>query len=89
MDDMEGGNGAGEAGTHWVVFDIRPEARELRAGKSTKLGGKLGRTEGGPAAITAPALPGTWGTTTRSGSLPLTERSGWRNPQAGRRSTPR
>jgi Raf kinase inhibitor-like YbhB/YbcL family protein len=58
LDDMEGGNGAGDAGTHWVVFDIQPEARELHAGEEpAKVGGKLGRTEKGTGGYHGPCPP--------------------------------
>jgi Raf kinase inhibitor-like YbhB/YbcL family protein len=44
LDDVEGSE---ESATRWVVFDIRPEARSLRAGADpATLGAKLGRTDG-------------------------------------------
>jgi Raf kinase inhibitor-like YbhB/YbcL family protein len=58
LDDMEGGNGAGDAGTHWVVFDIQPDTRQLHAGEDpAKVGGKLGRTEKGTAGYHGPCPP--------------------------------
>ena len=55
LDDMEARPGSA---TRWVVFDIRPEARSLRAGADpAALGGKLGRNDAGGTGYRGPCPP--------------------------------
>jgi Raf kinase inhibitor-like YbhB/YbcL family protein len=52
LDDLEAPGGAS---SRWVVFDIRPEARSLRAGADvTSVGGKLGLNDSGEAGYHGP-----------------------------------
>jgi hypothetical protein len=55
FDDLEAPSGHL---THWVVLNVRPEARVLRAGADVSaVGGVLGRNDGGEIAYAGPCPP--------------------------------
>ncbi len=55
FDDMEPSGGRG---TRWVVIDVRPDARSIRAGADVAaVGGKLGRNDSGEARYQGPCPP--------------------------------